>query len=146
MRLVQGRAYNAQRMLPAFSKIYENEGSRAFFRGLLPSVLGASIFYGVTFMSYDILERLWDKSNSLVVHSVNGCIAASLAQTFSYPLYSLTKEIQSNGSLTSWGVCKSIIKQHGITGLWRGTTTNLIKVIPFAGTLFATYEGIKDLF
>lgn len=38
---------------------------------------------------------------------------------------------------------RQTIKRNGFIGLWRGTTANLVKVVPYAGTMFAFYESSK---
>ncbi|GAA5828092.1 hypothetical protein JCM11251_002584, partial [Rhodosporidiobolus azoricus] len=40
---------------------------------------------------------------------------------------------------------KSIIRQDGIRGLYRGIIPNLVKVTPSMATSFGVYEATKDL-
>lgn len=44
-------------LLDAFRKIYKEEGMRAFWKGSLARVFRSSPQFGVTLMSYEILQR-----------------------------------------------------------------------------------------
>nr|NP_608327.2 tyler, isoform B [Drosophila melanogaster]AAN09509.1 tyler, isoform B [Drosophila melanogaster]AFH97158.1 FI19922p1 [Drosophila melanogaster] len=45
-----------------------------------------------------------------------------------------------------WRVLRSLIRQHGILGLWRGWPPTVMRDAPFSGTYWAVYEAIKRAF
>jgi solute carrier family 25 protein 43 len=58
------------------------------------SLLGVIPFAGGTFVAYELLESWWDKPRSLMTpfeNFVNGCVAAALAQSFSFPFDTIRK-------------------------------------------------------
>jgi hypothetical protein len=53
---------------------------------------------------------------------------------------SMRPDIEFEGMIDAF---RQTIKKNGFIGLWRGTTANLVKVVPYAGTMFAVYETSK---
>ncbi|XP_070134149.1 solute carrier family 25 protein Shawn isoform X1 [Drosophila bipectinata] len=45
-----------------------------------------------------------------------------------------------------WRVVRSLIRQHGVLGLWRGWPPTIMRDAPFSGTYWAAYESIKRTF
>jgi len=143
----------------AFKVILRDEGAFALYKGLGVSLAGIIPYAGILFATYDVLDNIWgNKSQKTMAHHfLNGCIAASVAQTVSYPFDTIRKKLQAQGKVPSYMLpdvfCKGAIsavshtiENRGIVGLWRGTTANLIKVAPSAGVLFATFEFCKRIF
>lgn len=141
-----------------FSTIYKEEGLLAFYKGMSTSVIGVIPFAGGTFMAYEVLDKWWGKPKEKMTpleNFINGCLAASFAQTFSFPFDTIRKKLQAQSDTVSEGMrpdvqftgmvdCfKQTIKTNGIIGLWSGTIANLAKVAPYAGIIFAAFEASK---
>lgn len=45
-----------------------------------------------------------------------------------------------------WDAFRQTHAKHGVVGLWRGTTANLLKVMPYSGIMFATFEAVKRMY
>jgi len=148
-------------ILHCFRVVYQEEGFMAFYKGMSTSIIGVVPFAGGTFMSYEILDALWNKPKDKMTpleNFINGCLAASFAQTFSFPFDTIRKKLQAQSKTVSEdmrpdvefnGMVDAFVKtvqKHGILGLWKGTTANLAKVAPYAGIMFAAFEFCKRVF
>ena len=45
-----------------------------------------------------------------------------------------------------WDAFRQTYAKRGLAGLWRGTTANLLKVMPYSGIMFATFETVKRIY
>jgi solute carrier family 25 protein 43 len=148
-------------MIDAFRVIYREEGFMAFYKGMSTSIIGVVPFAGGTFMAYEILDKAWGKPKekmTAIENFINGCLAASFAQTFSFPFDTIRKKLQAQSRTVSdemrpdvefngmFDAFRQTIKKNGVLGLWRGTTANLAKVAPYAGIMFAAFEFCKRVF
>jgi solute carrier family 25 protein 43 len=143
-----------------FGTVLREEGILAFYKGMSTSILGVIPFAGGTFASYEFLDKMWGKPKDKMTpmeNFINGCLAASFAQTFSFPFDTVRKKLQAQSKTVTKDMGPDVqfngmvdcfiqtIRQHprGIFGLWSGTTANLAKVAPYAGIMFAAYEACK---
>ena len=53
--------------------------------------------------------------------------------------------IPENERLTARQQASSVLQKEGLTGLYRGLTPELMKVVPMVGTMFLVYEVAKDV-
>jgi solute carrier family 25 protein 43 len=148
-------------MVDAFRVIAREEGLAAFYKGMSTSVIGVIPFAGGTFMAYEILDKAWGKPKDKMTameNFINGCLAASFAQTFSFPFDTIRKKLQAQSKTVSAEMRPDVeftgmadaflqtVKKQGPLGLWRGTSANLAKVAPYAGIMFAAFEFCKRVF
>lgn len=47
------------------------------------------------------------------------------------------------GSLTAWGIFRSILREQGPMGLFRGVSINYIKAVPSTAIGFTIYDQLK---
>ncbi|OCT67581.1 solute carrier family 25 member 43 [Xenopus laevis] len=145
-------------ILHALCSIYYQEGFRSLYRGISLSVLGAIPFSASLFFMDISLDRIWQESGvhlSPLQHFANGCLAAAVAQTMSFPFETVKRKMQAQSQLLPHcgGVdvhfngmvdCfRQIVKTKGVLSLWNGLTANLLKVVPYFGLMFSTYECCK---
>jgi len=52
----------------------------------------------------------------------------------------LLKEAKYTGLIQTWA---TILKEEGVRNLWKGNVTNVIRVIPYSATQFASYDFFK---
>jgi solute carrier family 25 protein 43 len=148
-------------MVDCFRVILREEGPMAFYKGMSTSVIGVVPFAGGTFMAYEILDGLWGKPKEKMTpmeNFINGCLAASFAQTFSFPFDTIRKKLQAQSKTVHSSMKPDVeftgmtdafvqtVKKYGPLGLWKGTTANLAKVAPYAGIMFAAFEACKRWF
>ncbi|KAI8388185.1 mitochondrial carrier domain-containing protein [Radiomyces spectabilis] len=137
--------------------IYKTEGGLfGLYRGLWPTTLGVAPYVSVSFTSYEGLKPYLvtkdGQEPSAVGRLVCGALAGTIAQTITYPLDVLRRRMQMTGMASvnykykgTWDATRTIIRQEGIRGMYRGMIPNYLKVAPAIGVSFVTYEWCKDL-
>ncbi|ETE60054.1 Solute carrier family 25 member 43, partial [Ophiophagus hannah] len=77
-------------ILHALYMIYHQEGASALYRGAIPFSVGS-------FLVYTHLDELWGQPSlpfTPMQNFFNGCLAAAVAQTFSFPFETVKRKIQ----------------------------------------------------
>ncbi|KAI6026540.1 mitochondrial NAD transporter [Pisolithus microcarpus] len=140
--------------------IYETEGIRAFYRGLLPSLFGI-LHVAVQFPLYEQL-KLWaqgDSDGPLHSHTILLCsaIAKMTASVATYPhevirtrlqtlRLPIAEDMSSDGMIkthTRRGIIyitRKIIQKEGWSGLYKGLSVNLFRTVPNSAVTLLTYE------
>lgn len=146
--------------LDAAATIYRNEGIRAFYRGLLPSLLGIT-HVAIQFPLYEQL-KLWAQrrspgpagSDTILLCSAISKMTASIVtyphevvrtrlQTLSLPL---AADASSDGMVKEHlrrsviYTTKKIIQKEGWAGLYKGLSVNLFRTVPNSAVTMLTYE------
>ena len=146
----------------SLSTMYTKEGLQGCYRGSGSALAGVGPFEGIQFTCYEGLKikaatTRWpnwrwpqekESLNSLV-YLVLGAFSGLVAQTATYPLDSIKKRLQAQGPpnpvlYTGMVDCAhQVIKNEGITALYRGTFANMIRILPYSALMFTTYESLK---
>ncbi|KAJ3715524.1 mitochondrial NAD transporter [Lentinula raphanica] len=146
--------------LDAALTIYRSEGVRAFYRGLLPSLLGIA-HVAVQFPLYEQL-KIWaqgDSSEPLTSRTILLCsaIAKMTASVTTYPHEVIRTRLQTQrrplaDDLSSDGMIKrhegrgvihttrKLIRKEGWTSLYKGLSINLLRTVPNSAVTMLTYE------
>ncbi|KAM6923616.1 solute carrier family 25 member 43 [Xenentodon cancila] len=142
------------------SSICRNEGLQALYRGLSLTALGAFPFSVGCYAVYVNLDKIWKEPSfrfTPMQNFINGCIAAGLAQTLSYPFETVKRKMQAQSArLPHFGGADvhftgmidcfiQVIRNKGILSLWNGLTANTIKIVPHFGLLFMCFEMCKQV-
>ncbi|XP_061454245.1 solute carrier family 25 member 43 isoform X2 [Rhineura floridana] len=145
-------------ILHALYMIYHQEGIAALYRGVSLSVLGAIPFSIGSFLVYTNLHKIWAEPSlrfTPVQSFINGCLAASVAQTLSFPFETVKRKMQAQSPclprhggvdihFTGMVDCfKQTVKTKGVLALWNGLTANLLRIVPYFGVMFSTFEFCK---
>ncbi|CAH7689375.1 mitochondrial carrier domain-containing protein [Phakopsora pachyrhizi] len=138
-------------------QVYRTEGGlRALYRGLVPTVVGVAPYVGSNFAAYELLKQYFcppdqKKSFGVIRKLACGALAGAMSQSLTYPLDVLRRRMQVTGMSGikfkydgAWHATKSIFRNEGIRGLYKGLWPNLCKVAPSIGTSFVTYELVRD--
>lgn len=142
----------------AIKTIYGTEGSQAFFRGLLPSLLGIT-HVAVQFPLYEFLKRWSSEGHQETLGPTQflGCsaIAKMTASIATYPHEVLRTRLQTHkrpigvhgqpidpqhrvpGIIQT---AKSIVHNEGWRSLYRGLSVNLVRTVPNSAVTMVTYE------
>jgi len=99
-----GAAPKYKGMFHCFKTIAAEEGMLAFYKGMSTSVIGVVPFAGGTFMAYEVLDKAWNKPKDKMTpleNFINGCLAASFAQTFSFPFDTIRKNSRPSPRLSA---------------------------------------------
>jgi len=146
--------------LDAALTIYRSEGIRAFYRGILPSLLGI-LHVAVQFPLYEQL-KLWAHQDPTVPISFKrillcSAIAKMTASIATYPHEVIRTRLQTQrlplaDDTSSDGMVKShlrrgiiyttkkIIVKEGWTALYKGLSINLFRTVPNSAATILTYE------
>ncbi|KAI0763613.1 mitochondrial NAD transporter [Trametes elegans] len=152
--------------LDAVLTIYRTEGPSAFFRGLLPSLLGIT-HVAVQFPLYEHLKRVvaHGRSEPLTPGQILACsaFAKMTASIATYPHEVLRTRLQTQKRLlfphpghpghggvgadaASYGgivrTAKHMVVDEGWRALYRGLSVNLVRTVPNSAVTMLTYEMI----
>jgi solute carrier family 25 thiamine pyrophosphate transporter 19 len=143
-------------LLRAIRQIHRDEGVRGYFRGLGPGLAQIVPYMGVFFAVYETLRptlsglELPFSSGGAVA----GTVASVLAKTGTFPLDLVRKRIQVQGPTRgryvhknipeyyggTVGAVRTILRNEGLRGLYRGLTVSLVKAAPASAVTMWTYE------
>lgn len=139
------------------------------YRGYLPTIAGILPYAGTSFFVYDTLRRaiVGGGSPALTrrvgargdggevalrtpVQLVVGSLAGAAAQTASYPIDTVRRQIQLQGlasrstdGVGMLGVLRGILRSEGVRGLFVGLSINYLKVAPATSVSFLVYERLR---
>ncbi|XP_045476705.1 graves disease carrier protein homolog isoform X1 [Harmonia axyridis] len=149
----------------------EEGGTRALYRGFIPTLMGMVPYAGLSFycfeyFKYGCMKYLpWLTCNpcqkntgglvlSVPAKLICGGLAGAVAQSVSYPLDVTRRRMQLamlNPQTEKFGqsmflTLKLIYRNNGIVnGLYRGMSINYVRAIPMVAVSFSTYELCKQL-
>jgi solute carrier family 25 protein 42 len=154
MAVTQKCTYN--NLFEVFVKIYRLEGTKAFYRGFTPTVLGVIPYAGTSFFTYETLKKTYldytNQSEPCHVHKLCfGAVAGLFGQSASYPLDIVRRRMQTAGvTMTThiytsiWATLIHVAKMEGIRkGLYKGLSMNWIKGPIAVGVSFTTFEFVQ---
>uniref|UniRef100_A0A0D6R936 EF-hand domain-containing protein n=1 Tax=Araucaria cunninghamii TaxID=56994 RepID=A0A0D6R936_ARACU len=147
--------------VPKLSKlskdIWVQEGPRAFYRGLLPSILGMIPYAGIDLAAYETLKDmstkyiLKDTEPGPFVQLGCGTISGALGATCVYPLQLIRTRLQAqplNSPLRYEGMSDVFwrtLKHEGFLAFYKGLLPNMLKVVPAASITYLVYEKMKKV-
>ena len=75
-----------------------------------------------------------------------GAMSGLWAQTICYPLDTVRRRMQLKGKTynSTLDAFKTIIRDEGAKGLYRGMVPNALKIVPNNAIRFMTYNALKD--
>ncbi|CAH2315023.1 solute carrier family 25 member 43 [Pelobates cultripes] len=160
--IVQNRLEPTYRgIIHAFCSIYYQEGFRALYRGVSLPLIGAIPFSASLFFMDLSLDSLWQEPGShptALQNFMKGCLAAAVAQTISFPFDTVKRKMQAQSHILPhyggvdvhfdgmFDCFRQTVKLKGVLSLWNGLTANLIKVVPYFGLMFCTFESCKRFY
>ncbi|KAL8497351.1 hypothetical protein ACS0TY_020875 [Phlomoides rotata] len=135
--------------------IWVREGPRAFYRGLVPSLLGIIPYAGIDLAAYETLKDMsrkyirHDSEPGPLVQLSCGTISGSLGATCVYPLQVVRTRMQAQhaNSDAAYGSMSDVFwrtyRHEGVRGFYKGLFPNLLKVVPSASITYLVYEAMK---
>lgn len=142
-------------VISSIRKIKKDHGWGIWKIGLIPSILGVSqgaLYFMVydTLKSYRFNKLKKQKLDTLEILSITS-ISKMISMSLVYPLQLLKSNQQSLNATK----CKEykymrhliplIVKQNGVSGLYKGLLTNLLKSVPSTCLTFYIYETVNNL-
>ncbi|KAK7207212.1 mitochondrial carrier domain-containing protein [Myxozyma melibiosi] len=131
----------------AVKKIYKKGGITALYTGLPGSLLGVASTNFAYFYWYGVVRSAYQKRYPVIstaMELILGAIAGALAQIFTIPVSVITTRQQTEESPVAFmQTGKDVIKEDGLTGLWRGLKASLVLVVNPAIT-YGMYQRFRD--
>ncbi|KAI7746869.1 hypothetical protein M8C21_022247, partial [Ambrosia artemisiifolia] len=130
-------------------------GPRAFYKGMVPSLLGIIPYAGIDLAVYETLKQMSqkyvfvDSEPGPIAQLGCGTVSGALGATCVYPLQVVRTRMQAHqakGAAAYNGmadVFKKTYKKEGARGFYKGLFPNLLKVIPAASITYIAYEAMK---
>lgn len=139
-------------MVNAFSVVYRTEGVKALYKGLIPTLAGIAPYAACNFASYDFAKQMYygegsnikqDPMANLVIGGASGTFSATVC----YPLDTIRRRMQMKGKTYNGmaDAMRTIMKDEGMIGFFRGWTANTMKVVPQNSIRFVSYELLKTM-
>lgn len=145
-------------------KISKNEGILSLWSGLSPTLILAVPATIAYFVSYEQLRLHFkdtynkkfrkDRIDGTVVEQpfwipmLAGAVARIWAATLVSPLELIRTKMQSQklSYAEIMQALKTVVKYSGISGLWMGLSSTLLRDVPFSAMYWLNYETIKQRF
>ncbi|GMF20690.1 unnamed protein product [Phytophthora lilii] len=136
------------------STVVRTEGLRGVYRGVLPTIWGIAPYVGLNFTVFETLRSTVPRNENNEPDAMYllacGALAGACGQTAAYPMDILRRRFQLSamrGDATEYtstlGGLRTIIREEGVRGLYKGLTPNFIKVVPSIAIMFTTNELLK---
>ncbi|XVE63794.1 hypothetical protein DITRI_Ditri07aG0048800 [Diplodiscus trichospermus] len=135
--------------------IWVQEGPRAFYKGLVPSLLGIIPYAGIDLAVYESLKDfsrtyiLQESEPGPLVQLGCGTISGALGATCVYPLQVIRTRMQAQRTKSDVpyegmsDVFWRTFRNEGYIGFYKGLFPNLLKVVPAASITYLVYEAMK---
>ena len=148
-----GSAQQYKGIIDCFAKTYRGEGIRGLYGGLGPTMMGIIPYAGVSFAAFDTMKVFMpkDEHNNVATSYklLCGAFAGFLSQSASYPIDTVRRRMQLQGSLGGKKIYSSaiqcattIFKNEGVASFYLGLSANLLRAAPNTAIQFTAYEQI----
>ncbi|XP_024971710.1 calcium-binding mitochondrial carrier protein SCaMC-1-like isoform X1 [Cynara cardunculus var. scolymus] len=136
--------------------IWVQEGPRAFYRGIVPSLFGIIPYAGIDLAAYETLKEMsrsyiiQDSEPGPLVQLGCGTVSGAVGATCVYPLQVVRTRMQAQqpgGSSAYKGMFDVFMRTYqkeGVRGFYKGLVPNLLKVVPAASITYLVYETMKN--
>ncbi|EZA55939.1 Solute carrier family 25 member [Ooceraea biroi] len=145
----------------ALLKISKTEGIMSLWSGLSPTLVLAIPATVVYFVSYEqfrlylkdkynkeIKKKVTGREQPFWIPTLAGATARVWAATLVSPLELIRTKMQSQrlsyAEITQ--ALKTVVKYSGVSGLWMGLGSTLLRDVPFSAIYWLNYETIKTVF
>jgi hypothetical protein len=128
------------------------EGFYAFYKGLLPPLMGEAVLNSVWFGTYALVSKLLQADRSKDLNFVQGCLAGAAAGVTGSFVYSPVDLIKVRAQMSrEWGeqrktpakIIQEIWRAEGFWGFTRGLSATLAREIPSMTLYFGIYNYLK---
>eukprot|EP00112_Aurelia_sp_Birch-Aquarium-sp1_P016038 Seg36.2 transcript_id=Seg36.2/GoldUCD/mRNA.D3Y31 product="Calcium-binding mitochondrial carrier protein SCaMC-2" protein_id=Seg36.2/GoldUCD/D3Y31 len=158
-RLALGKTGQYNGMFHAARTIFRNEGIVSFYKGLTPGLIGIIPYAGIDLAIYETLKTTWlsrhgkeETDPGVMVLLFCGTASSTCGQLASYPLALVRTKLQAQAQLEPdlakrdgmVSMFRTIVRQNGPFGLYRGLTPNIMKVAPAVSIGYVVYERLKQ--
>lgn len=157
----------SQSTMSCIQQTYQREGLvNGFYQGIKAPLLGACLENAILFASYNITSEMFIKNLKLKSNDdlplwtkcASGGFAGFTASFILTPIELVKCKLQvlnlssGAGATTSAGnniygsIIRSVIQKDGVTGLWSGLSSTLVREVFGTAIWFGTYEYFTEVF
>lgn len=141
------------------SRIINEEGLRAFWKGNLVTIVHRFPYSSVNFYAYEHYKKFLqsipsidscgeDARTNAGVHFVSGGLAGITSALATYPLDLVRTRLAAQRNAVyyrgMWHALETICKEEGFPGLYRGLQATLLGVGPSIAISFSVYETLRS--
>ena len=128
-------------------EIVRREGVRSFWRGIGPSIARGFFFGGARLGLYTPIKQLVSTSKDKPVFMeklLAGSLSGGLAAAVTSPIELLKTRMQSRtDNMGLLEIIRTIVKNHGVRGLWKGCVPSLLRSSLLTASQCAVYDESK---
>lgn len=131
--------------------VVRQEGVLALWNGLSASLVRGVVYGGTRLGMYGPLKQAISadgtgKDLSTLAKVGAGCISGSAAAIVASPTELIKTQLQAKGSQhkTAGDVLRHVVREEGITGLWRGASPGAVRATILTAAQVATYDETKQ--
>lgn len=122
---------------------------KGFYKGVIPPLLGVTPIFAVSFWGYDLGKKIVSSSSSDIPltnsqMATAGFISAIPTTLVTAPTERIKVVLQTSNGGSFISAAKSIVRQGGITSLFKGSLATLARDGPGSALYFASYEVTKN--
>ncbi|CAI4059055.1 hypothetical protein N7582_001274 [Saccharomyces uvarum] len=143
--------------LGIIGNVYKQEGFRSLFKGLGPNLVGVIPARSINFFTYGTTKDMYAKAfnngqETPMVHLMAAATAGWATATATNPIWLIKTRVQLDKAgkssirhyKNSWDCLKSVLKNEGITGLYKGLSASYLGSVE--GILqWLLYEQMKHV-
>ncbi|RKP24773.1 mitochondrial carrier domain-containing protein [Syncephalis pseudoplumigaleata] len=153
-------------MLRVATEMWRETGIRAYYRGILPSLVGVFPFAAIDLACFETLKAAYIKRGQAKLSStaesftpsvfgtlVCGMISGTTGAVAVYPLSLVRTRLQAQGTpghprtyTGAFDVVRTTLQREGVRGFYKGLVPTLVKVVPAVGISYTVYEKTKAYF
>lgn len=129
-------------------EIYSVYGLKGFFRGNGVNCIKAAPEMGLKMLFFDKLKKLViedPKDIKMSERFVSGGIAGAITQTIIYPLEILKTRVALSSNVPIKEVIEGLVQKNGLTAFYRGLSTSIYGIFPYAGADLMMNSYLKDM-
>ncbi|KAI9594164.1 mitochondrial carrier domain-containing protein [Syncephalis fuscata] len=137
-------------MLRVAGEMWREAGLRAYYRGVVPSLVGVFPFAAIDLACFETLKTAYIK---LLGTLICGMISGTTGAVAVYPLSLVRTRLQAQGTpghprtySGAFDVVRVTLQREGIRGFYKGLVPTLVKVVPAVGISYTVYEKTKNYF
>ncbi|KAJ3279956.1 hypothetical protein HK104_001031 [Borealophlyctis nickersoniae] len=141
-------------------RLWREEGVRGYYKGIVPAMFGVS-HGAIQFMAYEEMKKwradlVGEGKDVNQLGTLEYIIMAASSKVFAtvctYPYQVLRARLQyqvGHDNVVYKGISgtiKTIYRNEGIRGFYKGMGVNIIRVLPGTCVTFGVYEGLSKFF